>query len=151
MRKKIITTVKSQLSQGTAPEQLSLGLTLGILFGVLPFPGVTTALLALLVSLFRLNMTVTQITNYAAHPLQLVLYIPFLKFRKFLGKLHGVSVHDVYHAIKENVLLGIQHLWVIHLWAVLAWMIVSIPTGFLIYHILLLQLQNYRNRQVHNL
>ena len=151
MRKKIISSVKSQLSQGTAPEQLSLGLTLGIVFGVLPFPGVTTALLALLVSIFRLNMAVTQITNYAAHPLQLILYIPFLKLGKFLGNLQGVSVQEVYQTIRENVLLGIQHLWVIHLWAVLAWLIVSLPAGFILFHILRFQLQNYRTRQAQNL
>jgi uncharacterized protein (DUF2062 family) len=46
-------------------KKLSLTLTLGIVFGIMPFMGVTTYLLIVLAIILRLNIPALQLVNYA--------------------------------------------------------------------------------------
>jgi uncharacterized protein (DUF2062 family) len=67
------------LRQGLTPEKLALSLALGVGFSCFPVFGTTTTLCTIVALAFRLNLPAIQIGNYLALPLQLGLFIPFLR------------------------------------------------------------------------
>lgn len=76
-KRRVLEPLARQLKQGVSPGQLALALALGLVVGALPVLGLTTALCAVLALALRLNQPAIQVANYAAYPLQLVLYLPF--------------------------------------------------------------------------
>ncbi len=68
--------LQAQLRQGVTPSKLALALALGLVVGVVPVLGVSTAVCALLATALRLNQPAIQVANYVAYPLQLLLIIP---------------------------------------------------------------------------
>ena len=76
LRNRILLPLQAQLTQGVSPSRLALALSLGLVVGVVPVLGVTTALCALLAVALRLNQPAIQLANYLAYPLQLILFIP---------------------------------------------------------------------------
>jgi len=76
LRDRILLPLQAQLTQGVSPSRLALALSLGLVVGVVPVLGVTTALCALLAVALRLNQPAIQLANYLAYPLQLLLFIP---------------------------------------------------------------------------
>jgi uncharacterized protein (DUF2062 family) len=142
----LVVKTKNLVGTGHSPHQLSLAITLGIIFGVFPFLGVTTLLLALIAFTFKLNMVIIQLANYVVYPLQVVLYIPFIKIGKLLGNMPSVSPAQILEAMKVNWVTEIGKLWYIHLWAILAWAIVAAPSSYIIYYILKDWIQRIKNR-----
>jgi uncharacterized protein (DUF2062 family) len=133
---RLIETTKNLVFAGNSPHKLSLAITLGMLFGVFPFLGVTTVLLLVIAILLKLNMVVIQLSNYLVYPIQLLLYMPFLKAGKFLGNLQSITLSNVFTNMKENWIEGIQKLWLLHIWAIFAWFLMALPTGYLLYYLL---------------
>lgn len=79
LRRKVLEPLKAQLLQGVSPGRLALALALGLVVGVFPVLGTTTALCALAAVALRLNQPAIQVANYLAYPLQLLLFIPFFQ------------------------------------------------------------------------
>lgn len=79
IRRRVLRPLQSQLTQGVSPSRLALALALGLVVGIMPMLGVTTALCALLAIGLRLNQPAIQLANYVAYPLQLLLFIPFFQ------------------------------------------------------------------------
>jgi uncharacterized protein (DUF2062 family) len=79
IRRRIVDPLKDQLTQGVSPGRLALALALGGALGVLPVLGVTTVLCGAVAAGLRLNQPAIQVANYAAYPLQLLLYLPFFQ------------------------------------------------------------------------
>ncbi len=67
------------LRHGLTPEKLALSLALGIGLSCFPIFGTTTILCTIVALAFRLNLPAIQVGNYLALPLQLVLFVPFLR------------------------------------------------------------------------
>ena len=67
------------LRQGVTPEKIALSVTLGVMLGVFPVLGSTTALCALAAFAWQLSLPAIQIANYFVYPLQLALLIPFFR------------------------------------------------------------------------
>lgn len=67
------------LRQGLTPQKLALSLALGIALSCFPVFGTTTILCAIVALAFRLNLPAIQVGNYLALPLQMALFIPFLR------------------------------------------------------------------------
>lgn len=79
LHRRVLTPVKQQLWQGVTPRKLALSLALGVVISVMPLLGVTT-LVALAISVvLRLNHVAMVAANYAAYPLQILLFIPFFQ------------------------------------------------------------------------
>lgn len=78
-RRRLLEPLKAQLLQGVSPGKLALALALGLVVGVFPVLGSTTALCALTAVALRLNQPAIQVANYLAYPLQLLLFIPFFQ------------------------------------------------------------------------
>lgn len=77
--RRVLEPLKAQLLQGVSPGKLALALALGVVVGVFPVLGSTTALCALAALALRLNQPAIQVANYLAYPLQLLLFIPFFQ------------------------------------------------------------------------
>jgi uncharacterized protein (DUF2062 family) len=67
------------LRQGLTPAKLSLSIALGIALSCFPVFGTTTILCTIVALAFRLNLPAIQVGNYLALPLQLILFLPFLR------------------------------------------------------------------------
>ena len=65
------------LKQGLSPFKLALVIALGITLSVFPILGTTTVICTLVALLFHLNLPAIQLANYAAFPLQVILFFPF--------------------------------------------------------------------------
>jgi len=74
-----IKPVLTQLRQGITPEKVALTLALGLVLGVFPILGATTALCGIVALRLRLNQPIIQLVNYVAYPLQLIALIPFYR------------------------------------------------------------------------
>ncbi len=79
LRTKVVDPLRRQLTQGATPSRLALGVALGLALGVFPVLGATTALCAVAAAGLRLNQPAVQLANYLAYPLQLALFVPFLR------------------------------------------------------------------------
>jgi len=76
IRRRLLVPLQAQLSQGVTPSKLALALALGLVVGVVPVLGISTAVCALLAMALRLNQPAIQLANYLVYPLQLLLFIP---------------------------------------------------------------------------
>ncbi len=79
LRRKLLEPVLLQFQHGVTADKLALSLAMGVALGVFPVLGVTTILCAAAAAWLRLNQVAIQAVNYLVYPLQLLLYIPFLR------------------------------------------------------------------------
>lgn len=77
LRRRIVEPLKAQLTQGVTPGRLAAALALGAVLGVVPILGATTLLCGVAAAVLKLNQPAVQVANFAAYPLQLVLFVPF--------------------------------------------------------------------------
>ncbi|MDP1828749.1 MAG: DUF2062 domain-containing protein [Archangium sp.] len=77
LRRRIVEPLKAQLTQGVTPGRLATALALGAVMGVVPILGATTLLCGVAAVVLKLNQPAVQVANFAAYPLQLVLFVPF--------------------------------------------------------------------------
>jgi uncharacterized protein (DUF2062 family) len=131
------------MKQGMSAEQLALTITLGISFGIIPMIGANTILLTLLAVVFRLNLPAIQLVNYAVYILQLILFIPFFKLGQFFFFQHDLNyqLDQIINNFQNDYLTTLKDLWQLNLSALLVWAIISVPLGFVIYHLSLFLLK----------
>lgn len=77
IRTQFIEPVIFLLRRGISPEKIAMSMAWGFTLGTLPVLGVTTILCLGVAVLLRLNLVMIQIANWAAYPLQIILFIPF--------------------------------------------------------------------------
>lgn len=95
----VLVPLRGQLKQGVTPSKLALALALGLVVGVIPILGVTTAICALLAVWLRLNQPAIQVANYVAYPLQLLLFVPAFQAGAWLfGRLPLTFSFDQFRA-----------------------------------------------------
>ncbi len=124
------------LRGGLTPSDLALAVTVGIVIGCLPIFGVSTLLCLGLAACMRLNLVAIQAANWFAMPLQVLLFLPFLRLGKWLLRHpdtaqagRNVMGQLGFHGMTPHVpQLG----WLFaHL--VLAWLVVAFPVATLLY------------------
>jgi uncharacterized protein (DUF2062 family) len=86
LQRRLVAPLLALLKQGVTPRKLALSLALGIVIGLVPILGISTALCALAALALRLNMPAIQLVNYLLTPLQLLLIIPLLRFGEWLTR-----------------------------------------------------------------
>jgi hypothetical protein len=86
LHQKVVAPVKQQLWQGVTPRKLALSLAFGVVISVMPLLGVTTLVALAVSAAFRLNHVAMVAANYAAYPLQILLFIPFFKLGAWLTR-----------------------------------------------------------------
>lgn len=83
-RRRITDPLVAQLKQGVEPAKLAWSAALGFTLSLLPVPGATTALCAIAAFALGLNPVAIQVANFAAAPLQLLLFVPFVQLGQML-------------------------------------------------------------------
>ena len=84
LRTRINDPFRSLLHQGLAPDQLARGFACGLTLGILPLPWGITPLCVLVAWRLGLNQAVVQAGNWLAWPLQLLLFVPFMRIGEYL-------------------------------------------------------------------
>jgi uncharacterized protein (DUF2062 family) len=122
---------------GISPVKLALSITLSVFLGLFPFFVLPTLLILLSAFVFRLNLPVMLVCNYAVWPLQIILFIPYIKLGNWLfhSNMAGIQLSGVVHALKADFWGALQSLSSVILQATGAWAISSIPAGFILFGI----------------
>lgn len=134
------------LNQGITPRKLALTLTIGVLVGIVPVMGVSTAICFLLALVLRLNHIGIQAVQYAVYPLQLISLVPFYKFGGFIfnKKMEEYSSFNLLNLFSdhwyEEFIIVLQSAK----FALIGWIIICIPLSILIYHSGLIFFKRYK-------
>jgi uncharacterized protein (DUF2062 family) len=150
LTRKLIRPLLELLRQGATPEQLALSIALGVVVGVFPAIGWSTALCALIALIWRLNLPAIQLVNYFAYPLQVALLIPFFRMgEKLFGAPHlPISVSQIYELTRTHLWGAIKLLWTTTWHAFVAWALIAPFVAALIYFLLVPALRHVL-KQVH--
>ena len=126
---KIISTVSNLLKQGLSPKKLSMVISLGVAISVFPVLGATTIFCTAVSILFRLNLPAIQLANYAAFPLQIILFFPFLKIGEKVSKvsLDPLSQAHLIDTFDEGFIQAIIILFDYLMIACLGWVLIIFP------------------------
>jgi uncharacterized protein (DUF2062 family) len=133
--KKLVEPFVNLLKQGITPEKLALTIALGMILGVTPVIGSTTALCTLAAVALRLNLPAIQLVNGVVYPLQFVLLIPYYRLGAWMfgADASSISLGGVLELIKTGVLHAIQTLWVVTVHALAGWLLTGALAVFLLY------------------
>ena len=136
--RRLVKPLLELLQQGVSPEKLALSVALGAAFGIIPVLGSTTALCALIASIWGLNLPAIQIVNYFVYPLQIALILPFFRLgeRIFRAPHLPISVPEIYAMARGNLWGAIQFLWSTTWHAIVVWAIFAPFLATLLYLIL---------------
>lgn len=97
----VLTPVVAQLRQGVSPDKIALTLALGVVVGVFPILGASTALCLAAGLWLRLNQPILQLVNYLVYPLQLALLLPFYRAGERLFGSDPVPIFSVTELVER--------------------------------------------------
>ena len=142
---KIIDTVSNLLRQGLSPKKLSIVISLGVSISIFPILGATTLFCTAISILFKLNLPAIQLANYAAFPLQIILFFPFLKIGEKVSKvsLDPLSQVHLIATFDEGFFQAIIILFDYLMIACLGWVLIIIPIFIILYFPILAILNKY--------
>ena len=120
------------------PHQLALAVTLAVLTGLLPLFFIPTFLLLLVASLFRLNIGLMMVFNYAVWPLQILLFVPYIQLGNWLfgGSAPAISFSYMAHLFKVDFMHALRQLTGVLIMATGAWAVTGVPFGLILYAVL---------------
>ncbi len=127
------------LRQGLSPEKLALCVALGLLLGTFPVLGSTTLLCTAAAIIFRLNMPAIQLINYFTYPLQLLLFIPFIRAGEFLFNQPPIPLDlvQIFSMLQSDMLGAISSLWLTNVRAIAAWSLTTPLLSIALYYLLI--------------
>ena len=137
-RRTLITPLLDFLKQGLSPEKLALSVACGVVLSTFPVIGSTTILCTVASFAFGLNLPATQLVNYFAFPLQLILLPAFIRIGEFIFREAPISLSafQIISMIKNNTLEAINTLWWATMHAIVAWLFVGPLAVYIIYRTL---------------
>jgi len=136
-------TIKNKINSlfniNISPQKLALSITVGIIIGISPLIGLSTFILTILIYVLKLNLFISQLVQFLVFPLQLILFIPFIKAGEqfFNTNYLPYSYVHFFEMVRNNPLDTIFHFGIIYIEGAFIWMLISIPLAFFIYNILL--------------
>lgn len=138
--------IREQLAKGTTPQKLAMTVAVGIILGLFPIVGATSLLCIGAAFAFRLNHVFIQVVNYTVYPLQVVLFIPFLKAGNHFFQLtgHTVNYQHLFQTFKTDTLAALGEFGTIILSAILLWAVIALPLSLLLYRSSLKYLKRVR-------
>jgi len=136
--RKLVGPLLDLLRAGVTPEKIALSVALGIVLGVFPALGWTTALCAIAAFTLRLNLPAIQIVNYFVYPLQLALLLPFFRLgeKLFSARHLPISVTQIFDLIHASAWNAIKLLWTTTWHAIVVWGLFAPIVAGLIYLVL---------------
>jgi len=137
--RKILAFIRDLLRQGLSPEKIALCLALGLAISTVPISfGLGTALCTAAAVVFRLNLPAIQAANWASAPLQVLLFIPYMRAGEFLtrAKPLPLSIAQISAMFHADFWGSLAKLWGSILRATLGWAVIAPLEVLLIYMIL---------------
>jgi len=127
VRREVVVPVVQLLRQGTTPEKIALSIAIGAVLGSMPFIGVTTALCFVIASLLRLNLVAIQLVNYLMYPVQLILFVPFIRAGERLYRANhlALTVGQIDRLLHTNLTQAVEILWTAMWHALTVWAVVA--------------------------
>ena len=120
---------------GLSPEKLAFSITIGLLAGLFPVFGATTLLSLLLTFIFRQNLMVVQSVQWIMAVFQVLMIIPFMRLGVWLLNQPEIliNIDQIKMAFQPGLLQGIRTMGIFHLFGIVGWIVISLPSGSLIY------------------
>ncbi len=137
--RKILAFLRDLLRQGLSPEKIALCLALGLAISTVPISfGLGTALCTAAAVALRLNLPAIQAANWASAPLQVILFIPYMRAGEFLtrAKPLPLSIAQISAMFRADFWGSLARLWGSILRATLGWAVIAPLEVLLIYVIL---------------
>jgi uncharacterized protein (DUF2062 family) len=138
IHRQIIVPIVQLLRQGITPEKIALSIAFGAVLGSMPAFGVTTALCFIIAYCLRLNPVAIQLVNYLMYPVQIALFLPFIRAGEivFHHRHLRITVPQIEHIISTNKAEAVRLLWTAIWHAVTVWAAVA-PLAIAIIYICL--------------
>ncbi len=108
----------------------------GVFFGLVPILGATTIFCLLIAFILGLNKPAILLINIFVYPLQLLLYIPFIKAGEYIFgyALTSLTIERLWAMIQSDWIDTIKIIWFHNLLGVFAWLIIMLPVSLIIYY-----------------
>jgi uncharacterized protein (DUF2062 family) len=134
-RRHVIDVARAQLRQGITPQKIALTVALGVILGLFPILGTTTALCLLAGLMLKLNQPVIQLMNWIAAPLQIPAIYLFVRAGEWLTHAPPVSfsITALIAAFRASPLQFLAQWGATGLRAVLAWVLIAPAIAALLY------------------
>jgi len=141
-----IQLIRNQLRQGTSVRKLSLAIVIGVLLGIIPVFGFITFVAAAVASWLRLNVAVLLAVLYLVMPLQVLLFVPFIRLGELLFGIERLLLapQRIIEQIQAQPWEFTLQIWHSIAGALGAWVLVSIVTGIFLYQVLVRLIRIYR-------
>jgi uncharacterized protein (DUF2062 family) len=135
MFKKVKAFLLAQMKQGVTPHGIALACAVGLTGCLFPTLGATTFLCFMTAYFLRLNHPIVQTVNYAAAPLQILMFPVFIKLGAWICRVPAVSVNPekIYRVFMESPSLFFQDYGWAWLQSILAWVVVAPFVMFITY------------------
>jgi uncharacterized protein (DUF2062 family) len=136
---KTLAFLRDLLRQGLSPEKIALCLALGAALSSVPISfGLGTALCAAAAIVLRLNLPAIQAANWLAAPLQVLLFIPYMRAGEFLTRARPLplSLAQISAMFRADLWGSLARLWGSILRATLGWALALPFEVLLIYAVL---------------
>lgn len=136
---KTVAFLRGLLQQGLSPEKIALCLALGAAISSVPISfGLGTALCTAAAIILRLNLPAIQAANWISAPLQVLLFIPYMRAGEFLtrAKPLPLSMTQISAMFRADLWGSLGRLWGSILRATLGWA-VALPLEVLLIYALL--------------
>jgi len=137
--RKTVAFLRELLRQGLSPEKIALCLALGVAISTVPISfGLGTALCTAAALVFRLNLPAIQAANWAAAPLQVLMFIPYMRAGEFLTRARPLplSIAQITAMFRADLWGSLARLWGSILRATLGWAVAAPLEVLLIYIVL---------------
>ena len=138
LRRRLVAPLLALLRQGVTPDKLALSVALGVVIGLVPVLGVSTALCALVALALKLNMPAIQLVNYLLTPVQLILIIPWLRFGEALTQSprFPITLESGLALLSRGVIDAVVVLGTAILHATVGWLVLAPLIAFVLYRVL---------------
>jgi uncharacterized protein (DUF2062 family) len=136
--RRVVGPILALLTQGITPQKIALSLAFGIVLGVFPVIGSTTALCAAVALIFGLNLPAIQLVNYLVYPMQLFLLIPFIRMgeKLFRAAPLPLSLAQIVAMVRSDLPHAVGALWLAEVHAVCGWLLIG-PFAILLIYLML--------------
>jgi uncharacterized protein (DUF2062 family) len=137
-KSKALSFIYASLKEGMSCNKISLCLAVGVALGIFPVLGTTTLLCAAAAFVFRLNLPLIQLVNYAVYPLQLVLLAFFYGAgsRLFNGQSSPYLGGEIVELLQNDLGGSIIALWELTLYGIFVWLLTAPIIALLLFGIL---------------
>jgi uncharacterized protein (DUF2062 family) len=126
-QRRVIAPLVDLLRVGCSPRKLAWSLAAGLVIGINPLLGSTTIVCLLLAIVLRLNLVASQIANHIVYPLQIALFLVFIKIGDKIfhtGRL-PLEGHALFHAARTHPWATTKLLWSWEWHALIVWALFS--------------------------